>query len=302
MEDSSRKLRMKMHYILKSKIASYILLTFSVSYGYVFVYYIFGGRLSGVEGLLFAVSYMFIPSVCSFILQRFIYKEPLKELGLSFPIKKSWMWFLIAWILPVAIASVTIFSSLLIPGVHFSQGMEGLFEKYRSLLTPEQLSQMHNSLNTMPIHPFFLGIILALFAGASINAIAAFGEELGWRGFLFNQVEKRGIWKASAFTGLIWGLWHAPFIIQGHNYPEHPFLGVFMMVVFTILLSPVMHLIRLKTKSVFSAAIFHGTINASVGLPVMLVNGGNDLTVGVFGIGGFIVLVLINTGVYLYLK
>lgn len=75
-----------------------------------------------------------------------------------------------------------------------------------------------------------------------------------------------------------------------------------MMVVFTILLSPVMHLIRLKTKSVFSAAIFHGTINASVGLPAMLVNGGNDLTVGVFGIGGFIVLVLINTGVYLYLK
>lgn len=192
MEDSSRKLRMKMHYILKSKIASYILLTFSVSYGYVFVYYIFGGRLSGVEGLLFAVSYMFIPSVCSFILQRFIYKEPLKELGLSFPIKKSWMWFLIAWILPAAIASVTIFSSLLIPGVHFSQGMEGLFEKYRSLLTPEQLSQMHNSLNTMPIHPFFLGIILCYLRELALTQSLHLGKNLVGEVFFSIKLKRGG--------------------------------------------------------------------------------------------------------------
>lgn len=287
--------------MFKSKIATYILLTFGVSYGYALVYYLAGGRIDEPRWVIFAVGYMYIPAVCSVILQKIVYKEPLAELGLTFCIKKYWLWFLSAWILPVAFASATIPSSLLMPGVAFSPELEGLLEKYRNLLPPEEILRMRDSLETMPINPFFLGVLLALGAGISINAIAAFGEELGWRGFLFKQIEKWGFWKASATTGILWGLWHLPFIIQGYNYPEHRFIGVLMMTVFTLLLSPAMHLIRIKTKSVFSSAIFHGTINASVGLPMMLIQGGNDLTVGVMGIAGFLVLALINFAIYLYL-
>jgi uncharacterized protein len=284
------------------KIAQYILLTFAVSFIYALMCYLLGGRLSGTRGLIIAVIYMFIPAVCSMILQILVYNEPLKELGLSCQIKNFWPWFLLAWILPVVFATMTIFPSLLIPGVRFSPEMRGFFERYECLLTPDQLSQMQDSIRTQPIHPFFLGIMLAIFAGVTINAIAAFGEELGWRGFLFKQVEKWGFWKASLFTGFAWGLWHAPFVIQGYNYPQHPLAGAFMMTAFTVLLSPVMHLLRLKTKSVFSAAIFHGSINASTGLAIMLIQGGNDLTVGVMGIAGFFVLALINMGIYSYLK
>ena len=38
------------------------------------------------------------------------------------------------------------------------------------------------------------------------------------------------IWNLLIF-GLIWGIWHAPFIFQGHNYPQYPVAGVFMMTI-----------------------------------------------------------------------
>ena len=41
-----------------------------------------------------------------------------------------------------------------------------------------------------------------------------------------------GVW------GVIWGFWHAPLILNGHNYPQHPVVGVFMMVAFSMRGSP----------------------------------------------------------------
>jgi len=109
-----------------------------------------------------------------------------------------------------------------------------------------------------------------------------------------------GFWKSSIIIGLVWGIWHAPIILQGHNYPQHPQLGVFMMIVFTLLLSPIFSYVRLKANSVIAAAIIHGSINATVGLPLMVIKGGNDLTVGVTGLAGFIALSLVNLGLFVY--
>jgi D-alanyl-lipoteichoic acid acyltransferase DltB (MBOAT superfamily) len=41
-----------------------------------------------------------------------------------------------------------------------------------------------------------------------------------------------GLWHGITWNFAIWGLWHAPVILQGHNYPGYPLLGVLMMVVF----------------------------------------------------------------------
>ena len=61
-------------------------------------------------------------------------------------------------------------------------------------------------------------------------------------------------------------------------------------------------LIRDKSKSVFACAVMHGTLNAFAGLPLMYTVGGNDLTVGVTGLAGFMALILINVLIYFYLK
>lgn len=139
-----------------------------------------------------------------------------------------------------------------------------------------------------------------LLAGITINAIAGFGEELGWRGFLLKQFKEMSFVKASILIGIIWGLWHAPLILMGHNYPQHPIAGVFMMTLWCILLTPIFLYITIKSKSVIAAAIIHGTLNATFGISIMLIEGGNDLTVGMTGVAGFISLTFTIAVLYLY--
>ena len=142
----------------------------------------------------------------------------------------------------------------------------------------------------MPVGVFWLSLLQGLIAGVSVNAVAGFGEELGWRGFLQKELAFLGFWRSSVLIGFIWGLWHAPLILQGHNYPQHPITGVLMMTVWCMLLAPIFSYVRVKARSVIAAAILHGTLNATYGLSIVLVRGGSDLTTGVTGLPGFLVL------------
>ena len=280
------------------KVFIFVGLTFLLSYLLVFIYLALGGKWIIPGSLIVATTYMFIPMVVAIIVQKHILGEPVKgPLGISFKLNR---WFLVAWLLPVIIAFATLGVSLLLPGVEYSPEMAGIFEKFESVLTPEQFQQMKAQADASPLHPFWIGLLQGLIAGITINAVAGFGEELGWRGFLQKELGYLGFWKSSIIIGLVWGIWHAPIILQGHNYPEHPQAGVFMMIIFTLLLSPIFSYVRLRAKSVIAAAILHGSLNATIGLPLMVIKGGNDLTVGATGLAGFIALALANVGIFIY--
>ena len=138
-------------------------------------------------------------------------------------------------------------------------------------------------------------------AGPTINAVAAFGEELGWRGLLLKELKTIGFWRSSLVIGFLWGLWHLPVIVNGYNYPGHPVAGPIMMTLVTILLSPLIGYVRLRAESVFAAAVFHGTFNAAATL-VLFLSGGNVLLVGMTGLAGMLTLLLANAALWLHLR
>ena len=280
------------------KAVIFVVLTFSASWLLAGGFYAVGGRLNSPIAIVVLLAYMFMPMTMAIVVQKVIYKEPLRQpLGISFRPNR---WFLVAWLLPAVVAFPTIGVSLLLPGVEYSPEMTGFFERLGSALTPGQLEEMRHQMAALPIHIIWIALLQTLVAGITINAVAGFGEELGWRGLLQKELGYLGFWKSSALIGLIWGVWHAPIIIQGHNYPQHPIAGVAMMMVFTLLLSPIFALVRIKAKSVIAAAIIHGSLNATAGLPLMVILGGNDLTVGVTGLAGFIVLAVVNVAIFVY--
>lgn len=279
------------------KASLFVGLTFFFSYLMTFLYLALGGAWASPGTSALLVTYMFVPMIMAIVVHKLIYKEPLKgSLGISFKLNR---WFVVAWLLPPAIAFLTLGVSLLMPGVQFAPGMEGMFERFQGVLTPEQVEQMRQA-QGLPIHPIWLGLFEGLLAGVTINAVFAFGEELGWRGLLQRELGPLGFLKYCVVIGVIWGLWHAPIILQGYNYPQHPVAGVLMMTVFTLLLTPILCYLRLKAKSVIAAAIAHGTINGTLGLSLFLIRGGDDLTVGGTGLAGFIALVLVNIGLFVF--
>jgi membrane protease YdiL (CAAX protease family) len=278
------------------RVGLFIGLTYFFSWIIVIIFLATGNSWNSPYTLIILIAFMFVPSIIAVFLQKRVCKEPLKEpLGISFKLNR---YFLVAWLLPPAIAIATLGISLLFPGIEYTPGMEGMIERFGSTLKTAQLEELQRQIVESPIHPFWIALLQGLVAGPTINAIAGFGEELGWRGFLQKELNKIDFWKSSMIIGIVWGIWHAPIILQGHNYPQHPSIGVFMMIIFTLLLSPIFSYIRIKAKSVIAAAIIHGSLNATVGLAIMPIRGGDDLTVGVTGLSGFIVLAIINMLIY----
>ncbi|MGI6606653.1 MAG: CPBP family intramembrane glutamic endopeptidase [Peptococcia bacterium] len=278
----------------------FIGLTFFLNYLLVILFFVFGGTWSMPGSLVVPLFYMFIPMLVAIFVQKYLYQEPLrKPLGISFKINR---WFFVAWLFPILLAFATLGVSLLLPGVEFSPEMSGMIQKYADLLSPEQIEEMKEQAAALPVHPLWLALLEGLLAGITINAVAGFGEELGWRGFLQKELGYLGFWKSSLLIGLIWGVWHAPLILQGHNYPEHPLAGVLMMTVFTLLFAPLISFVRLKARSVIAAAVMHGTLNGTAGIALIVIKGGNDLLVGVTGLAGFIVLALCNVVLFFWLR
>lgn len=137
---------------------------------------------------------------------------------------------------------------------------------------------------------------------AVFNGIFAFGEELGWRGFLVPALRPMGTWPALLLSGVVWGLWHAPVILLGYNFGRTDALGVLLMTVGCVAWGVLLGWLRLRSASVWPAVFAHGALNAAGGLIVILAATQPDMALaGPLGAAGWIVcaavaLVLLLTG------
>lgn len=114
-----------------------------------------------------------------------------------------------------------------------------------------------------------MGIALSPFA----NFLNCFGEEWGWRGYLLPKLRKQfKIVPALLISGVIWGVWHMPLIIMGHNYGVgyrgYPVVGILAMCVFCTVIGIILSYVTIKTESCIPAVLGHGMLNgfAAVGM------------------------------------
>lgn len=240
--------------------------------------------------------YMFFPMIVA-LMRQWSQKEKPSGTGLL-KLKISWSW-LIAVAIPFAILLLSVLISAFMPGARLHYGPEGVIAF--SGLEGEAADQIIAQFRAIPPFAVIAGTLISgLIAGCTINAVAAFGEEYGWRNYMVDALRGQQFWKAALLIGFVWGIWHAPLILIGHNYPQHPIAGVWMMCVFCILMGVLELWLVLKTGSVIPAALMHGTVNAISGASLFLVSGGCDLTVGVSSLSGFIAIIITIVVLYFY--
>ena len=248
---------------------------------------------STMSTLSTAILFMCAPAIAAIIVQKHFYKEPIKDMGLKLGEAKGWKFF---WIPAIYILLCILFlGTIALLGNGFQ--IYGFGEL--SFKTEDVLSNINSYMSAsgapvmskLPIQPIPLlitQIISSFLAGVIINTIPTLGEELGWRGFLFNETKQMGFWKSNLLIGIIWGVWHTPLILQGHNYPDHPIVGVFMMILFCIPLGYIMSYLRIKTNSVLAPALFHAALNAIGGNLMMYTQNVDNLIGGIAGLAGVI--------------
>jgi hypothetical protein len=145
----------------------------------------------------------------------------------------------------------------------------------------------------LPAWPVLLGTVeaVSLTIGVLVTTLFTFGEEYGWTGFLLPSLLPLGKTRAVLLYGTTWGLWHAPLVFGGFNYPGHPIAGIAMMCLFTIAVGSVQCALLLRYRSVFLTSFLHGSINAQGrGALPMLFTGVHPLLGGLVGVIGCLVI------------
>lgn len=260
----------------------------AITYGLIWIvgliFLLTGAEYHSAAGQLTAAACMFFPLIATLICQAVSHEPLFRNIGIHWKING---WWAIGWLLMPVIAALTILLNWCVNGAAFT--------------TDTLAFNTIRESTHLPIWLFMvITLVSGLFAGITINALLAFGEEVGWRGYLLRQFSGQPFISSAIFIGIIWGLWHAPLILLGHNYPQHPIAGVFCMMAMCIPLAIIIQYFRIKSGSVIVAAIMHGTFNAMAGAPLMFLNDYNDLVDGQTGIVGITVLVVVAFALFLY--
>jgi len=204
----------------------FLIIVFAVSVVVETVWIIFGDADTGI---IFSALLMYIPLIGAVIAGRKYFK---KQGSLGIARFKPFYIFL-----------------ALIPLIYlgFSYGLYWLMVK----------SSFNSSLS------FNLELIVNLIISFLIIIVLAIGEEVGWRGFMYPIVQRIMGWKkAIIVTGIIWALWHLPLIISGIYLPGTSMIhGVSFFIIEIIALTVILSWIRIKSNSVWPAALFHGIHN-----------------------------------------
>lgn len=221
--------------------------------------------------VLLATLVMWAPGLAH-LLTRWLTGEGWQTLYLRPRLRQGWPYWLIAWFGPglLAVAGAAVFYILL------PQYYDPALTSLRQLISanaPAGFDPAGVNLWTIVVLQVVQGLLLAPL----VNSWATFGEEFGWRGYLQPRLMPLGGRRAMLAMGLIWGIWHWPIILMGHNYgldyPGSPFLGPLAMVWFTFTLGTFLGWLTLRAASVWPAVIGHAAINGIAGLGLMFVQG-----------------------------
>jgi hypothetical protein len=278
-------------------IFSFLLITFGTTYLAEGLLILSGFRISLIPPILgqyVILGVMWVPAAAALITTRWITHEKLSSTWPRFG--KSWKPYAVtALIIPVCFA--------IIYGLTWAFGFGQPDWQLANLFN--MIAASGADMSGAPSPGTVLGgvLVASLLIGPWFNSLIAFGEEWGWRGYLLPRIMPLGKWRAYLLLGAIWGLWHAPLILVGFNYPGYPLLGILLMMFMTTALGIYMNELTLRYESAFLAGWIHGVFNSQgYGIWRILFPNMNPIFGGHTGLIGTLVLLILGWVTLRWLK
>jgi uncharacterized protein len=113
---------------------------------------------------------------------------------------------------------------------------------------------------------FRVGVATFVVVGSLQSLLSATGEELGWRGFLVPTLARTmSFGRTALLSGAIWAAWHVPLIaFADYNAGTPTWYAVLCFAIMVVSLAVPLAWLRLRSGSVWPAAILHATHNLFV--------------------------------------
>ena len=235
---------------------------------------LFGGRMDA-GNLLYVTGAMWSPCFAALATKR-IFAEPISDLPWRWGgARYAWL----AYLIPLAYALPVYLVTWLIP-------LGGFLEPDFLKRTAEQFGWQ----NFPPSLVLPLFVIFTATLGLVGKTSRALGEEIGWRGFLVPELNKVvGFGGVSVISGLMWAAYHFPVLLFGDYNKGAP--AWYSLVCFTIMVvadSFILAWLTLRSRSLWPAAIFHGSHNLfiqSIFTPLTRDTGPTKYVIDEFGVG-----------------
>ena len=234
---------------MPANVLVFLTLTFAFSWGVEI-----GLRPLGVPFAARAILGMFGPAIAAYLVRGPLLREGFADAGLGFQFRSgAGRWYVIGFLaVPACLATGALIALVL--GIQHVDPLGNMTAIAARLGASPGKADLARAISPSVLGP---GIIAACTIAPFINAIFAFGEEFGWRGYLLPRLASRyGTVRAVAIVGVIWGFWHAPLIVlDGLNFPSHRWPGVLLMVVFCCVMSVPFAALRLRSESVWPSTL-----------------------------------------------
>ncbi|WP_323760544.1 CPBP family intramembrane glutamic endopeptidase [Maricaulis sp.] len=190
-------------------------------------------------------------------------------------------WTAIAWLIPVLVCGLAVAATLVLSGQPMGDPVA---------LIASQLAASDQDVPMDPGTLLAIQLAVGLPVGIAVNTVFLLvSEELGWRGWLQPRLTALGFWPMCLVVGVLWGLWHAPIVLMGYNYPGLGWTGVAVMTLFTTLWTPY-HALARERGGLLAAAGMHGALNAVAGVSLLFLSAPQWPWNGPLGVGGLVVL------------
>lgn len=266
-------------------VAVFLVIAFGISWAIAYAMHSQGGFAGvGMMAAAYLTAMMFGPAIAA-VITALIFDRGRALAALGFkpgafgPVA---IWTVWGWVLPVVLAAA---ASLLTLVLTQAEPADAAARMAEAVLAAGQ--EMPMPAETLLLVQLAIGVPVGILVNTVLLTLS---EELGWRGWLQPRLAPLGFWKAALVSGVIWGLWHAPIILMGYNYPGLGWTGVAAMTGFTVLMTPYLALLRERGGGVYAAGAFHGSLNAVAGVGLLYLPDPVWPWNGLLGLGGFAVL------------
>lgn len=239
-------------FMTKKTTTWYLVILFILSYLWQYSIFITGGVESKLIPFL-----MWFPAIVAIVF-RIITKEGFRNVGWGL---RRWWYLIPAIFVPLVFSLVIVY---ILEELNWAKLSVFIFNE--GMVYSKVPLVLGNHTQSIPF--FALNLAVSFIGICIIGSFFAFGEEFGWRGYLQEKLlRKFGLNWGLIILGIIWGYWHLPLILMGYNFPNHPFLGAFLLMPLSTIFAGIFEgWIYLRSRSIWMPVMVHASGNTAAGI------------------------------------